>query len=226
MGKNKKNKNQNRVNLDSDNDNDNNDRQTLSPPPIKKNIFSQLENVDDNTPNERDKNCLINITNTTDNIEDNKKPDEYFARAYHTDDYENDYENAIILYKLSIEHDNFYYKGISAYNLALIYEEKQNDENTAEIYYKFSADKYNYKHAFINLGLLYYNKKDYNNAFKYLHIAITKFYVINIYYEYAQTLEKLGNHKDAFKYLQYHLMLKNANIREKNLWHNVIKNIL
>ena len=254
MGKNKKNKNQNRINLDDSDDdtfgNSNNPKTNthiqLSPPPVKKNVFNQLNNLVDDEPDdiESDEYCDycgrecdgahaivtkldIKYDNKPDNKPDDKpdkKPDEYFAKAYHVDDYEHDYENAITLYKSSIEHDSDYYKGVSANNIGVIYEEKLNDINNAETYYKLAADKYNYKHAYTNLGLLYFNKENYKQAKEYLHIAAVKYINTDIYYEYSQSLEKTGNIQDSFKYLQYHLMLKNANNIEKKMWFRLQKN--
>ena len=227
MGKNKKNKNQNRINLD-DSDDDNiskteNTREveqdiTEIYESRKKNIFEELNNSDDEQNNND-----TNITLTKNHDMNNLKSDKYFAQAYHEDDYENDYDKAIKLYKCSIENDSFYYKGVSAFNIALIYEDHYNDINSAEIYYKIASDKFNYSDAYTNLGLLYYNKKDYNNAYTYLHITITKHHNIKFYYEYAQILKNLGRYEESFKFLHYHLLLKNASVNEKKMWRNLVK---
>lgn len=241
MGKNKKNKNQNKFVMDDDfNQNDNNTEPFETIPNKKKNIFEQLQNTssvsDDEYYNECN-NTPCNGVHSIKNIKSNKsmidnenitklnyvKDDFYFSRAYHSDDYEHDYENAITLYKSSIENDSDYYKAIASYNLALIYEEKYKDYENAEYYYKLSCEK-NYKISFLNLGLLYYNQKNYSDAITYLKKSID-FGNIEIYYEYALCLEKIGQKDEALKYLQYHLILKNASVNEKKLWKNIIKKV-
>lgn len=241
MGKNKKNKNQNKFVMDDDdfNNNDNNAEPFETIPNKKKNVFEQLQNTssvsdddqDEFIKNTCDEKHAVKQSQKSINVSDNKdsetninnKDDFYFSRAYHSDDYEHDYDNAITLYKSSIENDSDYYKAIASYNLALIYEEKYKDYENAEYYYKLSCEK-NYSDAFLNLGLLYFNQKNYLNAIKYLKTAID-FGFIEIYYEYAFCLEKTGQKDEALKYLQYHLMLKNASVTEKQLWKNILKKI-
>jgi len=225
MGKNKKNKNQNKFVMD-DNDNilDNNNSEPFETiPNKKKNVFQQLQNSgsvsDDEYCNECDNTPCdgVHSIKTIQQVKD----DFYFSRAYHSDDYEHDYENAVTLYKSSIENDSDDYKGIASYNLALIYEEKYKDYENAEYYYKLSCQK-NYKNAFLNLGLLYYNKHKYSDAITYLKKSID-FGNIEIYYNYAICLENIGQKEESMKYLQYHLILKNASVNEKKLWKNIIK---
>ena len=152
---------------------------------------------------------------------DMPKSDKYFSQAYHEDDYEHDYTKAIELYKQSLIHDDTSYHGVAAHNLALLYQEKFNDLVNAEKYYKIACEN-KYKNSYLNLGILYYEQNNYVNAEKYFTKAI-ELGEISIFEEYAHTLEKLNKKQDAFKYLQYHLMLKNANIREKKMFSKLIK---
>jgi tetratricopeptide (TPR) repeat protein len=229
--KNKKNKNQNKFVIDDDNfnQNDNNAEPFESIPNKKKNVFEQLQNSLSVSDDEYCDECgntpcdgvhAIHDVDAIHETQTDKKDDFYFSRAYHSDDYEHDYENAITLYKLSIDNDSDFYKAIASYNLALIYDEKYKDYEKAEYYYKFSCEK-KYTGAFLNLGLLYFNQKTYTNAIPYLKKAID-FGYIKIYYEYAFCLEKSGQKDEAMKYLQYHLMLKNASDTEKKLWKRLI----
>lgn len=243
MGKNKKNKNQNKFVMDDDY---NNNVESLESEPFetipnkKKNVFEQLQNTSSISDDEYCDECgntpcdgvhavhtvvhdIKQSKNPSDIIATDKKDDFYFSRAYHSDDYEHDYDNAITLYKSSIESDSDYYKAIASYNLALIYDEKYKDYENAEYYYKLSCEK-NYSDAFLNLGLLYFNQENFSNAIKYLKKAIDIGF-IKIYYEYAFCLEKIGQKDEAMKYLQYHLILKNASVTEKQLWKKIIKKV-
>jgi tetratricopeptide (TPR) repeat protein len=208
-----------------------------------RNIFAQLdsdENIDDikNTANTENNEEYCNyckyircvcahgsskpIINENIHLKSDKQSEDYyFAKGYHADDYEHDYNEAIKHYKDSLIHDSEHYKSIASYNMALIYEEKLNDIENAEKYYKISCEK-NYKDAFVNLALLYFNQEKYVDAEKYFKKAV-EFGYCKIYYEYAKTLEKLDKKEEAFKYLQYHLMLKNANTTERNMWRRLIK---
>ena len=190
-------------------------------PNKKKNINQQLQNTESVSDDEYC-DCAQAKSTKTKNT-DKKDDDFYFSRAYHSDDYENDYENAISLYKSSIELDSEYYKSVASYNLALIYDEKYKDFENAEKYYKLSCDK-EYKNAFVNLGLLYFNQEKYSDAISYLKKSVD-FGNTDIYYEYSFCLEKVGQKDEAFKYLKYHLILKNASIKEKKLWKSISKKV-
>ena len=48
---------------------------------------------------------------------------------------------------------------------------------------------------------------------------------ISIFKEYAHTLEQLDKKEDSLKYIQYHLMLKNANNSEKKMFSRLIKHV-
>jgi tetratricopeptide (TPR) repeat protein len=250
MGKNNKknrnqnqNQNQNRVEIDDDLNNINPSNvselsdgfEEVTHKKSNRNIFAQLDS-DENTESNIDAESIIETKNdppkttiTTDknnikpkeSISDNLSEDYYFAKGYHADDYEHDYNEAIKHYKDSLIHDSEHYKSIASYNMALIYEEKLDDTVNAEKYYKISCEK-NYKDAFVNLALLYFNQEKYADAEKYFKQAVELGYC-KIYYEYAKTLEKLDKKEEAFKYLQYHLMLKNANTTERNMWRRLIK---
>ena len=81
-----------------------------------------------------------------------------------------------------------------------------------------------YKNAFVNLGLLYFNQEKYSDAISYLKKSVD-FGNTDIYYEYSFCLEKVGQKDEAFKYLKYHLILKNASIKEKKLWKSISKKV-
>lgn len=249
MGKNKKNKNQNRVNLDSDNDeqieNNTNDgfngfngfEEVKSK---KKNLFAQLELDEPEQPHQTDdpeycdecgRECdgvhsiktQINKTINITDIKTKKDRDEYFSKGFHYDEYYNDYEKAIEYYKLSLINDSSDYHGVAAHNMALLYEEKFGDMINAELYYKQACDKkYN---SFSNLALLYYKQNKFVEALPYFEQSVKRGNT-RIYYEYACTNEKLGNTKEAFKFLQYHLMLKNATIQERKMFGNLFQNFI
>ena len=250
MGKNKKNKNQNQNRVNLDNDNDNNDEQIENNindgfngfngfeevKSKKKNLFAQLEQSEEsdycdecggecdgvhatqNTTNNMIKNTTNNmIKNTT-----KKDRDEYFSKGFHYDEYYNDYEKAIEYYKLSLINDSSDYHGVASHNMALLYDEKFRDMTNAELYYKQACDK-NYN-SFSNLALLYYNQNKYVEALPYFKQSVNRGNT-RIYYEYACTHEKLGNTKDAFNFLQYHLMLKNATNQERKMFGNLFKTL-
>jgi len=234
MGKNKKNRSQNFVNLDANSDDD-----EFTTVPKNKNVFTQLEKLEQSTESEHEycdecgRECdgvhatsksntsksNISKSNTSkSNISKSNttKPDEYFSKGYHYDDYENDYENALTQYKMSLENDSKEFHGVAANNIAIIYEEKMGDVVKAEYYYKLSCNN-NYKDAFTHLGLLYFKQEKYTEAVKYFEQSV-KFGNVNNYYQYATCLEKTGDKAKALTYLQYHLMLKNATFREKNMF--------
>lgn len=248
MGKNKKNKNQNRVNLDSSDDESKTDynksqTETTTSPSYnenkKKNVFNKLimqdeeqDNQDENYCNECGRECdgvhaFVKQVKSIQEVhlikQNSDKYDKYFSQAYHEDDYQHDYTKAIELYEQSLIHDDITYHGVAAHNMGLLYKEKFNDLINAEKYYKIACEN-NYKDSFINLGLIYYNQNKYIDAEKYFAKAVT-YGKISIYKEYAHTLEQLDKKEDAFKYLQYHLMLKNANNSEKKMFSRLIKQI-
>jgi len=237
MGKNKKNKNQNRVNLNDNveqlENNTNDEFEEVKPK--KKNLFAQLEQSDksdycDECGGECDGVHALNIKtsngqNTSNNMIKNttkKDNDEYFSKGFHYDEYYNDYEKAMEYYKLSLINDSSDYHGPSAHNMALLYEEKFGDLTNAELYYKQACD--NNHNSFSNLALLYYNQNKYTEAEPYFKESVNRGNTRN-YYEYACTYEKLGNAKDAFKFLQYHLMLKNATFHERKMFGNLFKTL-
>jgi tetratricopeptide (TPR) repeat protein len=236
MGKNKKNKNQNRVNLDDNveqlenntNDGFNGFNGFEEVKSKKKNLFAQLEQSDESDYcDECGRECdgAHATQNTTNNMIKNttkKDSDEYFSKGFHYDEYYNDYEKAIEYYKLSIIHDSSEYHGVAAHNMALLYEEKFGDMTNAELYYKQACDK-NYN-SFSNLALLYYTQNKYAEALPYFEQSVNRGNT-RIYYEYADTYKKLGNTKDAFRFLQYHLMLKNATIQERKMFGNLFKTL-
>ena len=78
------------------------------------------------------------------------------------------------------------------------------------------------KNSYVNLGLLYYEQHNYNHAEIYLRKTI-ELGEIDLFDKYAYTLQKIDKKEEALKYLQYHLMLKNANIYEKKIFYNLIK---
>jgi tetratricopeptide (TPR) repeat protein len=250
MGKNKKNKHQNRVILVSSVDESkiNTNIETTTSPSYnenkKKNVFNKLNILDmsdedsNNSINEiKSQSQLIQTVRPTKqdipkdipkdiptNIPTNiSKNDKYFAQAYHEDDYEHDYTKAIELYEQSLIHDDITYHGVAAHNMGLLYEEKFNDLINAEKYYKIACEN-NYKNSYLNLGILYYNQNNYNDAEKYFAKAVTHG-EISIFKEYAHTLEQLDKKEDSFKYLQYHLILKNANNSEKKMFSRLIKQV-
>ena len=208
MGKNKQKRNQNKFVIgDSDDDITNTNLKNTdlkNTEPRKKNMF---ENLSDDFSDQ---------VNKTETFIEKNRDDYYFSQGYHFDDYENDYENAIKFYKLSIEHDSDYYKSVASYNIALIYSDKLSNDSEAEKYYKIACEK-NYTDAFHNLGMLYFNQKKYPEAIYYLEKSI-KSGDTDVYYECAICYEKTGDNLKAMQYLQYHLMLKNANLNEKKLW--------
>jgi tetratricopeptide (TPR) repeat protein len=176
-------------------------------------IYVDYDENDENDGNDGNTQIIENNMNNMNN-------DKYFAEAYHAEDYENDYEKAIKLYKESMNNDDQSYHGISAYNIGLIYDEQLNDNENAEKYYKIACG-YNYKNAFLNLGLLYYIKKNYTEAEKYFEKAV-QFGICSIFQEYAITLEKVNKKEEAFKYLKYHLLLKNSSTSEKKMFCRLI----
>jgi tetratricopeptide (TPR) repeat protein len=245
MGKNKKNKNLNRVNLD-DNDeqleNNANDEfeEVISK---KKNLFEQLELDESEYCDECGRECdgahavhikINNIQNTSNNrhppldstlmyeSSTTKDNDEYFSKGYHYDEYYNDYEKAIEYYKLSLIHDSSNYHGVAAHNMALLYQNKLGDMTNAELYYKQACNN-NYN-SFSNLALLYYTQNKYAEALPYFEQSVKRKNT-RIFYEYAHTHQKLGNVKDAFKFLQYHLMLKNATINERKMFGIILSSL-
>jgi tetratricopeptide (TPR) repeat protein len=229
MGKNKKNRSQNFVNVNVNvNDNDNSDDDDFIDTPKKKNVFAQLEEFSDDINDViNDVNNNVNNNVNNDDISDNPqirfdvRPDEYFAKGYHAEDYNNDYESAIVFYKMSLENDSDEFRGVAANNMAIIYEEQKGDLIKAEFYYKLSCDN-KYEDAFAYLGLLYYKQEKYTEAEKYFEQSI-KFGNINNYYEYAYCLEKNGDKQTALTYLEKHLMLKNANYKEKNIYSRLMR---
>jgi len=229
MGKNRKNKNLNKFVVDDVNQNEQNEQNEQSEAfqlisNKKKNVFKQLASTESNSDNEYCDECgnsPYGVHSVKEPVKKVVKEDDfYFSQGYHADDYENDYEKAITFYKLSMENDSEYYTSVASYNLGLIYSEKLNDNVKAEHYYKISCEK-KYADAYYNLGLMYFNQKKYSDALNYLEKSIN-FGKIDIYYEYAFCLEKTGQKDKAFKYLQYHLMLKNASINEKKLWKHIV----
>ncbi len=227
MGKNKKNRSQNFVNLDADGDDDG-----FTTIPKNKNLFAQLDQSDQSDQSEQStelekeycKECGHECDGshatfkpeTKSETKSETKPDEYFAKGYHYDDYENDYENALIYYKMSLENDSKEFHGVTSNNMGIIYEEKMDDIAKAEFYYKMACDN-NYEDAFAHLGLLYYKQEKYTNAVKYFEQSV-KYGNVNNYYQYAICLEKIGNKSEALTYLKMHLMLKNATLREKKMF--------
>jgi tetratricopeptide (TPR) repeat protein len=214
MGKNRKNRSQNIVDLDEidkidkiDKIDDNNSDNLAN---RKQNLFSQLDNIDDMDDTKQ---------NNTENIK--KNPDKYFAKGYHYDDYEHDYEKAIEQYKLSLENDDVSYHGVAAYNMALLYENNLNDNVNAEHYYKIACS-YKYKDSFASLAQLYFKQKKYDISLGYFESSI-KLGNVYDFYEYAICLEKCNKKQDSLKYLQYHLLLKNASISEKKMFSRLIK---
>jgi tetratricopeptide (TPR) repeat protein len=229
MGKNKKNRSQNFVNLDADGDDDG-----FTTVPKNKNLFAQLDQSDQEYSEECGRECgrecdgahatfkLEIKSETKSETKFETKPDEYFAKGYHYDDYENDYENALIYYKMSLENDSKEFHGVASNNMGIIYEEKIDDIAKAEFYYKMACDN-NYEDAFAHLGLLYYKQEKYTDAVKYFEQSV-KYGNVNNYYQYAVCLEKIGNKAEALTYLQYYLMLKNATLREKKMFSRLMHN--
>jgi hypothetical protein len=226
MGKNKnKNKNKNIVNLDEEEEaNINNNESSELFEPIhskKKNVFELLnDNLDVNPDVNLDVNPDVNSDVNLD-INIIKGTDKYNILAIDADDY-NRFDEAKELYLKSIQYDDDISKGISAHNLALLYEDKFDDEASAEKYYKM-ASNYSYNNSNYNLGIKYFNK-NYKTSYEWF-----KKYINNggcdAFYEYAKCCNEIGNYSEGFKYLSYHLMLKNSTIREKKLFkHLFFKN--
>lgn len=219
MGKNKHNKKKNIINLDEDS-NVNSDIHDESFEPFetvqtkKKNVFELLDdNANDNAAADNNDNTDNAAADNNNNII--KGTDEYNILAIDADDY-NRFDEAKELYLKSIKYDDDISKGISAHNLALLYEDKFDDEALAEKYYKI-ASNYNYNNSNYNLGIKYFNKEDYKTAYEWF-----KKYINNggcdSFYEYSKCCNEIENYSEGFKYLSYHLMLKNATIREKKLF--------
>jgi tetratricopeptide (TPR) repeat protein len=205
----------------SDEDSNNSINEIKSQSQLIQSIQSTKQDTQKDIPTNIQKDILTNIQkDIPTNI---SKNDKYFAQAYHEDDYEHDYTKAIELYEQSLIHDDITYHGVAAHNMGLLYKEKFNDLINAEKYYKIACEN-NYKDSFLNLGLIYYNQNNYIDAEKYFANAVTHG-EISIFKEYAHTLEQLDKKKDSFKYLQYHLMLKNANYSEKKMFSRLIKQV-
>jgi len=223
MGKNKNNKKKNIINLD-DEDNVNKDIESDFEQvyPKKKNVFELLNDteIDNNEIDTEIHNNEIDTEIHNNEIDNNEidteihnneieqtNTDKYFKLGLNEDDY-NYYEEAIKFYLVSIKNDSIKYKGLSAHNLGVIYDEKFDDIINAEKYYKIGSE-YKCNDSNCNLGLIYYNKNDYVNASKYLKIYIDNG-GIDMFFQYAYCCKELNNYVEGMKYLSYHLMLKKA----------------
>lgn len=227
MGKSKKNRTNNFVNIDDEFTNvenvenvENIQDDNIVETPRKKNVFAQLDEFYDIDDSDDIGNNLNNNNEIISKVISETKPDTYFSQGYHADDYENDYEAALDLYKLSLENDSKQYVGVAANNIGVIYQTKFDELGKAEIYYKIACAN-NYLDAFAHLGLLYFKQDKFSEAVKYFAESV-KYGNINDFYQYAECLEKNGDKELAFKFLQYHLMLKNASQKEKKMFSRLI----